>query len=39
MLHGVNKLVIVLVARLDHREAPLFLGNAARQAVVCHLFP
>src|SRR5260370_14594115 len=38
-VRGEGKLVIVLVARFDHREAPLFLGNAARQAVVCHRFP
>src|SRR5258708_9515389 len=38
-IHGANKLVIALGARLDHREAPLFLGNAARQALLCHLFP
>src|SRR5260221_3385006 len=33
-VRGVNKLVIVLIACLVHREVPLFLGNAARQAVV-----
>ncbi len=33
-VRGEGKLVILLVARFDHREAPLFLSTAARQAVV-----
>src|SRR5260370_5100593 len=38
-IHGVNKLVIVLVARLRHTEAPLSFPTAARPACLCRLFP